>query len=227
MDLPALRDRPGVFRDRAEAGEVLAKMLEGLRGQEAIVLAVPSGGVPVAAVIARRLRLALDVAVVSKITPPFNSEIGYGAVAFDGTVVLNRHLLPALRLSDEQVRAGIEQTRQKVARRTAALRRSRPPPRLAGRTVILVDDGLASGFTLLAALRALRKAGATRIVLAVPTAHTESAARLSSKVEALYCANLRSGWSFAVADAYRHWSDVAEEDAAAILAEFAPQAEGT
>lgn len=220
IDLPAMRDRVGVFCDRRQAGAVLAEMLEAFRGGDAIVLAVPAGGVPVAAEIARRLELALDVAVVSKITPPFNTEVGYGAVAFDGTALLNESLLPSMHLSRQQVAQGIESTKHKVARRVRALRRGRPMPELAGTTVILVDDGLASGFTLLTAVEALRKAGAGRIVLAVPTAHAESAERVAGKVEAIYCANVRGGWPYAVAGAYRLWTDVSEDQAASILAEL-------
>jgi putative phosphoribosyl transferase len=221
IDLPGMRDRARVFGDRFDAGSVLAKMLEDFRDGDGIVLAVPAGGVPVAAVIARRLELSLDVAVVSKITPPWNSEVGYGAVAFDGTVLLNEALVPTLGLSRRQIEEGIDKTREKVARRLAALRGDRPMPALAGRRVILVDDGLASGFTLLTAVEALRKAEAGEIILAVPTAHAQSAQRVAATVEAVYCPNVRGGWSFAVADAYRQWCDLPEAEAASILAGFA------
>lgn len=106
------------------------------------------------------------------------------------------------------------------------LRGGKPLPDLAGRTVILVDDGLASGFTLLTAVEALRKAGAGEIILAVPTAHAESAVRLARKVEAIYCPNVRGGWQFAVAEAYVRWTDVSEDEAAGILAASAPPGQG-
>lgn len=226
IDLPRMRERRRVFRDRLDAGAVLAEMLGGYGGSGAIVLAVPAGGVAVAAVVAGRLGLGLDVAVVSKITPPWNAEVGYGAVAFDGSVVLNEALLRSLGLSRQQVRAGIEGTKEKVARRLGVLRGGKPLPDLAGRTVILVDDGLASGFTLLTAVEALRKAGAGEIILAVPTAHAESAVRLARKVEAIYCPNVRGGWQFAVAEAYVRWTDVSEDEAAGILAASAPPGQG-
>ncbi len=226
FDLPHLRDRVRVFRDRADAGRVLAGMLEDYRGGQALVLAVPAGGVPVAAVVAKELDLPLDVAVVSKVTLPWNSEAGYGAVAFDGTVRLNEALVRQVRLADEDVERGIAATREKVARRVKTLRGDRPLPDLVDRTIILIDDGLASGFTLRVAVEALRKADAQHIVLAVPTAHRESVERLRQQVEALYCPNIRGGWRYAVADAYERWSDVDMGEVNEILARFASRRDG-
>jgi predicted phosphoribosyltransferase len=185
------------------------------------VLAIPAGGVPVAAVIAERLRIPLDVAVVSKITLPWNTEAGYGAVAFDGTMRLNEALVAHLGLTEEQIQQGIAQTTQKVLRRAKRFRGDRPFPDLAKRQAILVDDGLASGFTMLKAVEALRKAGAQHLCVAVPTGHGSSLPRMASEVEALYCANIRSGFSFAVADAYEAWTDVTEEEAIAIYRRLA------
>ncbi len=219
FDLPKLRNRVRVFRDRASAGKVLAGMLEQYSGSSAMVMGIPAGGMGVAVEIAKELRLALDIAVVSKITLPWNSEAGYGAVAFDGTVMLNEELLSRLNLSDQEVQTGIKKTRQKVARRVTMFRGDRPLPDFR-RPIILVDDGLASGFTLRVAIKALRQAGATNIILAVPTAHSESVQIVLEEVEAIYCPNLRSGLSFAVADAYEQWSDLDEQEVVRILHEF-------
>jgi putative phosphoribosyl transferase len=216
IERPELRDRTGVFRNRAHAGEVLAGMLTSYSKDDAIVLAIPAGGVPVAAVIAKRLRIPLDIVVVSKITLPWNTEAGYGAVAFDGTMRLNEDLLPHLGLTEEQIQQGIGQTTQKVQRRVKRFRGERPFPDLTKRRVILVDDGLASGFTMLVAMEALRKAGAQHLSVAVPTGHASSLPRMAAEVEALYCANIRSGFSFAVADAYEEWTDITEEEAIAL-----------
>ncbi len=221
FDLLKLRNRVQVFRDRASAGKVLAGMLEPYRDSSALVMGIPAGGMAVAVEIARELHLALDIAVVSKITLPWNSEAGYGAVAFDGTVMLNEELLSRLKLSDQQVQTGIKKTGEKVAGRVTMFRGDRPMPDF-GRPVILVDDGLASGFTLRVAIKALRQAGAANIVLAVPTAHSESAQNVLEEVEAIYCPNLRSGLSFAVADAYEQWSDLDEQEVIQILQEFEP-----
>jgi predicted phosphoribosyltransferase len=194
-------------------------MLEKYRNSHAMVMGIPAGGIAVAVEIARALHLPLDIAVVSKITLPWNSEAGYGAVAFDGTVMLNEELLSRLNLSNQEIRAGIEKTEQKVARRVTMLRGARPLPDFK-RPIILADDGLASGFTLRVAIKAMRQAGATNVILAIPTARSESVQMLLKEVEAIYCPNLRSGLSFAVADAYEQWSDLDEPEVIRLLQEF-------
>jgi putative phosphoribosyl transferase len=213
-----LRNRTGVFRDREHAGEVLAEMLGEFRAGNALLLAVPAGGVPVAAVVADRLALPLDVAVVSKITLPWNTEAGYGAVAWDGTVRINRGLAARVGLGEDEIRDGVDRTTSKVRRRVERLRGGRAWPDLEGRPVVLIDDGLASGFTMLVAVAALEAAGAHRPVVAVPTAPDDTVARLAERTAAVFCANVREGRPFAVADAYAHWSDVTEDTAVAILA---------
>ena len=128
VDIPELRDQVYVFLDRADAGDILAGMLEMYEDTDAVVLAVPAGGVPVGAVIAQDLSLTLDVLVVSKITLPWNTEAGYGAVAFDGTVRLNERLLPRLGLREDEIQHGIEETKKKVTRRFTNLRGDKPLP---------------------------------------------------------------------------------------------------
>jgi putative phosphoribosyl transferase len=218
VDLPKMRDRVRVFRDRASAGKVLAGMLEAYRQSGAIVVGIPAGGIAVAVEIAKKLYLPLDVAVVSKITLAWNTEAGYGAVVFDGTVLLNQEFLSSVSLSRQRIETGTEETNQKVARRVMLFRGKRPMPDLK-RLTILVDDGLASGFTVRVATEALRQSGATNVILTVSTAHLEAAQRLK-EVEAIYCPNLRRGLSFAVADAYEEWSDLDEEEVARILQGF-------
>jgi putative phosphoribosyl transferase len=222
IELPELRDRTRVFRDRQHAGEALAEMLSTYSKSDAIVLAIPAGGVPVAVPIAEMLHIPLDVAVVSKITLPWNTEAGYGAVAFDKTMRLNEDFLPRLGLTEEEIQQGIDQTTQKVLRRAKKFRGDWPFPDLSKHAAILVDDGLASGFTLLVAVHALRNAGAHSVCVAIPTAHESSLQRVAPEVEAVYCANIRSGLSFAVADAYAHWADVAEEEAIALYRRLSP-----
>jgi len=219
-ELAELRDRAPAFRDRAHAGAVLAEMLEALRGGPARIWAVPAGGVPVGAALARALGLPLGAAVVSKLTLPWNFEVGYGAVAFDGSVLLNDELVAGLGLPRATVQAGIAETREKVARRVAALGGPPDPAARAGGPAVLVDDGLASGFTLRSAVRALRGAGAREVIVAVPTASRRSARALdeSEGVE-VHCPNVRGGASFAVADAYERWSDVSLAEATALLDE--------
>ena len=216
-DLPELRDQVGVFRNRNHAGEILAGMLEVYSDSDALVMAIPAGGVPVGKVLAEELSLPFDLAVVSKITLPWNTEAGYGAVAFDGSVRLNRDLVARIGLTEKQIEEGIEKTSKKVAHRMSTLRGERVFPNLSAQQVILVDDGLASGFTMRAAVEALKKIGATSIIVAIPTGPLSSVEKMTSEVDTLYCANVRRGWSFAVADAYERWSDVEEKELVSLL----------
>jgi predicted phosphoribosyltransferase len=182
-------------------------------------MGIPAGGITVAVEVAKELHLPLDIAVVSKITLPWNSEAGYGAVAFDGTVMLNEELLSRLNLSEQEIQTGIKKTEEKVSRRVRKFRGDRPMPDF-NRPIILVDDGLASGFTLRVAIRGLRRNGAANLILAIPTAHSESVQIILEEIEAIYCPNLRSGLSFAVADAYEQWTDLDEQEVIRILQEF-------
>jgi predicted phosphoribosyltransferase len=195
----------------------LAALLQPQAEPDGLILAIPAGGVPVAAEIARRLALPLDVAVVSKITLPWNTEAGFGAVAFDGTVRLNDALIERLPLSQAEIDSGIEHTRAKVARRLALFRGDQPPLALQDQSVILVDDGLASGLTLQVAIAAVRAQRVKALTVAVPTAHAAALDTIAPLVQTLVCANVRSGWRFAVADAYEHWSDVDEATALKLL----------
>ncbi len=221
LEFPELRERVAVFRGREEAGRILAGLLarDLRRLRRPLLLAIPSGGVPVALAVAGVLDWPLDVAPVSKITLPWNSEAGYGAVAFDGTVRLNRELLERLPLTEAMVQEGIARTRDKVRRRLLQLRAERPPLEqlIEGQDAILVDDGLASGFTMLAAVEAVGHCAPASISVAVPTGSLETVERLAREVERVYCCNIRSGYPFAVADAYRNWYDLTEEEVAALL----------
>ncbi len=220
LEIEELRDRTGLFADRYEAGQMLPGLVQQLSLQHPLVLAIPAGGVPVAVPVAEALGCQLDVAVVSKITLPWNTEAGYGAVAFDGSYLLNEAMISAVGLDEVDVAWGLEKTRSKVVRRVAALRKGRPMPDMTAREVIVVDDGLASGFTMYAAVAALRRAGVGDLIVAVPTGHDNSVQSMAEKVAMVCCANIRSGHSFAVASAYQHWNDVNEAEAEQILLEF-------
>jgi predicted phosphoribosyltransferase len=224
IELPELRDRRFVFRDRAQAGEMLAGMLEAYRDSDALVLAIPAGGVPVAAEIARRLGLTLDVAVVSKILLPWTTEAGFGAVAFDGSVWIDRDLAPGM--TEAMIEAQTAQAREKVRRRMQRFRGERPFPELAGREAILADDGLASGSTMRVAVAAVGRHEPSRIVAAVPTGHTRTVSALAAEVDRLYCANIRGGLGFAVAEAYQSWYDEDEDTVARLLERLRVAGEG-
>ena len=213
-----LHNQTYVFRDRVEAGEVLAVMLESYGESPDLLVGIPAGGVPVAAAIARHLALSFDVAVVSKITLPWNTEVGFGAVAFDGTVRINDNLRARMGLSPQQIEDGIARTREKVRRRIRLFRGDQPLPSFADRSVILVDDGLASGFTMRVAIEALRKASASQVVVATPIGPSHTVERITAVADRVYCANIRAGRTFAVAEAYEYWSDVTEEEVMELLA---------
>jgi putative phosphoribosyl transferase len=211
--LPRLRECQSVFLDRTHAGRCISDMI---KESDAVVLGIPAGGIPVAAVVARALGLSLDVAVVSKITLPWNTEAGYGAVAFDGSLLLNEALIVRSGLSQNQVQAGIDKTRIKVAERARRLRGGKPMPDLSEKTVIVVDDGLASGYTMRVAVEALTRCNVGEIIVAVPTGHASAVDEIARQVHTLYCPNIRSGPRFAVADAYENWTDVSEPEAETI-----------
>ena len=190
-------------------------MLDDFRGSAALLVAIPAGGVPVGAAIAEALGLPLALAPVSKVLYPWTTESGYGAVAFDGSVWLDEARMADHALTPAQVERAIAEARAKVERRLALL--CAAPLGVEGRTVILVDDGIAGGATMRAAVAALRRQGPTSIVIAVPTAHQEALDALAKVADATYCANLRSGRSFAVADAYAEWRDLSDEEIVALL----------
>ena len=192
-------------------------MLEKYRASDALVLAIPSGGVPVAAEIAAALGLPLDAVPVSKVLLPWTTESGYGAVAFDGSVWIADDAKQRWKLTQAQIDQGIAEARAKVERRNVTLRGARPVPDIARRPVILVDDGIAAGSTMRTAVAALRKHQPAEIVVAVPTAHDVSLRGLQPLADAIYCPNVRGGFSFAVADAYEIWHDLEEDEVAALL----------
>jgi putative phosphoribosyl transferase len=205
------------FKDREAAGRSVAGMLNKYKDGDALVLAIPAGGVPVAAAIASALSLELQVIPVSKVLFPWTTEGGFGAVAFDGTEWIDHAAVDTFGLKTEQIEKAIAEARAKVERRNARLRGNRSLPELGNSTVILVDDGIAAGSTMRTAITALRKRGAGRIVVAVPTAHSRSVEALRSLAEEIVCPDIRGGMRFAVADAYEEWRDLSDDEVEAIL----------
>ncbi|SCK36958.1 phosphoribosyltransferase [Streptomyces sp. WMMB 322] len=180
------------FRDRREAGKALAEKLtrqqhEG-RLPEPVVLALPRGGVPVADEIARALGAPLDVVVARKIGAPFQPELGVGAVAGDAAPVYDPVLLGELGLSERDLARTAEREQAELKRREEAYRRGREPLDLAGRSAVVVDDGVATGSTARAALRAVRQAGPVRTVLAAPVCSREATDQLAGEADEIVCA---------------------------------------
>ncbi|MDP6634027.1 MAG: phosphoribosyltransferase family protein [Phycisphaerae bacterium] len=221
-DIAELRDEIRVFEDRAHAGTMLADMLDDQVGDDPLILGVAAGGVAVGAPVAQRLGVGLSVAVVNKITPPWHSEWGFGAVAYDGLTVIDESSLALAGIDRIELGQCTQRARATVNRRLELLAPHLPPADLSGRSVVLVDDGLATGITMRGAIGAVERSGAGEIVMAVPTAHSESIDWFAKRggVAAIYCPNIRSAPSFAVAQAYRNWTNMTDVEIQTILAGF-------
>lgn len=207
-----LLDRVGVFADREDAGDRLGSACREVLGSADAVYAIPMGGVPVGAGVAKALSATLDLLICRKLLIPWNREAGFGAVAPDGTVYVDRELARQLGLGDEDVRAAVEEQLEEVKRRNRVLRGGRGYPSLAGKAVVVVDDGIAAGYTMRAAVEFLRRRGARRVCVAVPTGHGSSVMAIAGIADVVICLNVRCGPIFAVADTYREWKDLTDED---------------
>jgi predicted phosphoribosyltransferase len=213
LENPLLHNRKYVFSDRHDAGKqlgVLVRTLPSVRGS--VVLAIPAGGVPVGRELAAALDSPLSLAIVRKIQIPGNPEAGFGAVSWDGQVLINEGLRAALGLSDADVETAIERTKKNVHERIAMFTHGRALPVMTGKSVILADDGLASGFTMMAAVKSVRNCSPSRIIVAVPTASATSAELVLRYVDQVVCLNIRTSRQFAVADAYRQWYDLDDRE---------------
>jgi putative phosphoribosyl transferase len=174
-----------MFANRRDAGERLAAALEDLRNEEVVVLGIPRGGVEVAAVVAETLQAPLDVIIPRKIGAPGNPELGLGAVA-DDVEVLDQHLIRVLNVSEDYLHREIAAQREEIARRASAYRSGRPPVDLSRKVAVVVDDGVATGGTAVAALRWAKAKGAKKVVLAVPIAPREAAHRLQAEADEIH-----------------------------------------
>jgi putative phosphoribosyl transferase len=212
-DNPRMRERTYVFSDRHDAGRQLGAFVKTLPGiRNPLVLAIPAGGVPVGREVATALGAPFSLAIVRKIRIPGSTESGFGAVTWDGQVLINEDLRAALGLSDSDVDRAIDETRTNVNERIARFMGGHAGPSASGKTVILTDDGLASGFTMLAAARSIRRSRPAHVIVAVPTASASSAGLVSREVDQLVCLNIRSSRMFAVAEAYERWYDLDDQE---------------
>lgn len=175
------------FKDRRDAGRKLGKHLQGEIEGDIIVIGLPRGGVEVAFEVARALKAPLDVIVARKIGAPMQPELGIGAVAPGGIMILDEGKVRQLGLSDEQIEKAAEKERTEMRRRLKEYRGEENMPDLSGKTAVIVDDGLATGVTARASIRAARAAGAKRIILAIPVCAKESATEISDEVDRLIC----------------------------------------
>ena len=223
-EIAGLRNRGHVFKDRFHAGAVVAQMLAPRYGghKNAMVLAIPAGGVPVGLEISRSLGIAFDLVIVRKLQIPGNTEAGFGAMTMDGSVFYNEDLLRQLHLSRGQIDRESGRVGAELEKRNRIFRKGRPFPDLKGVTAVLVDDGLASGYTMRAASAYLRKRKPGSITLALPTgsADTVQMLRKEKEADAIYCLNIRVSYPYAVASAYCNWYDLEDEDVLQLISKF-------
>ena len=207
-----------IYKDRSEAGRRLATQLDGYAGRaDVLVLALPRGGVPVAFEVARALEAPLDVFLVRKLGVPGHEELAMGAIASGGVRVLNQEVLRHLRISREAVDAVAADELRELERRERAYRGGRPPPDVRGKTAILVDDGLATGSTMLAAASALREQQPARIVVAVPVSAPQTCDEYRMGVDEIVCA-LTPEPFHAVGQWYEDFSQTTDEEVRELLA---------
>jgi putative phosphoribosyl transferase len=209
------------FQDRTEAGRRLAEKLEKYAGRtDVIVLGLPRGGVPVAYEVAKQLRAPLDVFVVRKLGVPGFEELAAGAIATGGVRVLNEDVVRALPHAEEMIESVAARETAELERREHEYRDGRPAPALADRIVIVVDDGLATGATMRAAVKALRQSGAAKIVVAIPVGPPDTCRELEEEADKVICLSTPPFFQ-AVGQYYEDFSQTSDEDVCELLARAA------
>ncbi|MFJ1563019.1 phosphoribosyltransferase family protein [Streptomyces erythrochromogenes] len=209
-----------LFTDRADAGERLAEAVRHLEGERPVVLGLPRGGVPVAFPVARALGAPLDVIVVRKLGVPHHRELGFGAIGEGGVRVISEDIVRSSRVTQRDLAAVEHAEEAELARQARRFRGDRPRVPLDGRTVIVVDDGIATGATAAAACRVVRAQGAARVVLAVPVAAPDAVARLRGETDEVVCLSAPRAFR-AVGEWYRDFSQTADEEVVSLLARAA------
>ncbi len=207
-----------LFLDRRDAGHRLASELMEFADERPVIVALPRGGVPVGVEVARALGAPLDILAVRKLGAPGNPELGVGAVAEDGTAILDPQSAGMHGMTQAMLEETLAVESRELRRRVERYRDGRPSIPVSGRTVIVVDDGLATGLTDLAAVRALRKRGARRIVVAVPVGSSEAVSMLAGEADRVVCLEVPRRL-FGVGMWYRDFSPVSDEQVEALLAE--------
>jgi predicted phosphoribosyltransferase len=210
--------KPQRFRNRTDAGRQLAERLAAYAERaDVLVLALPRGGVPVGYEVARAHGAPLEVFLVRKLGVPGYQELAMGAVATGGVRVMNEEIVRGLGISEHEIDAGVAREVQELSRRERLYRGDRPPPDVGGRTVILVDDGLATGATMRAAIQALRQQQPARVVVAVPTASLDTCESLKAEADDVICAITPEPF-FAVGHWYEDFTQTTDEEVRELLA---------
>jgi putative phosphoribosyl transferase len=212
-----------LFKDRIDAGQFLARKLQSFKDRpDVLVLALPRGGVPVAFEVAVALHARLDVFVVRKLGAPNHEELAFGAIASGGVTVLNQEIIEAVGISENQINATVAREQIELARRERAYRDDIPSPSHKGAHVILIDDGIATGSTMLAAVRALRKENVAEIIVAVPVAAAAVCNQLLLEVDSIVCAATPEPFQ-AVGIWYEDFSQTTDEEVRQLIKRTARQ----
>ncbi len=207
-----------IFQDRAEAGSDLAAHLRPyVDRKDVLVLGIPRGGVVVAFEVAKVLHAPLDIFVSRKLGVPGHEELAFGAVSSGGIRILDQEIVDALAIPEQQIESCTKAAREELARRERLYRGDRPALAVSGRTVILVDDGLATGSSMRAAVQALRQSKPARLVVAVPVAPQATCIRLRPEVDELVCPHT-PGFFYAIGQFYADFSQVTDEEVSELLA---------
>lgn len=205
-----------IFRDRTTAGQDLAQRLNYLKNKDVVVLGLPRGGVPVAFEVAKEIGAPLDVIVVRKLGVPFQPELAMGAVGEGGVVIKNDEVILMAGITADQFENVQAREEREVIERAAKFREGRPPVSLVGRLAIIVDDGVATGSTALAACGVARALGANKVMLAVPVGSREAVSALSAKAEEVVCLEIPDDF-YAVGQWYEDFSPVTDEEVIQLL----------
>lgn len=209
------------YRDRSDAGKVLADSLKKVHFEtRPVVLAIPNGGISVGIEIARALDAELDAIIVRKLQVPWNTEAGFGALTSQGALLLNERLVRSVGLDQDQIDAVVKQTEKQIERRKVDYQGLVGVIDISGKDVILVDDGIASGYTMMAAIESVRSLMPNSITVATPIASQQAAHMVEKEVETLICPRRERGFVFAVANAYDNWYDVSDSEVIDMLESF-------
>jgi putative phosphoribosyl transferase len=208
-----------LFEDRYDAGNKLIEEIISLKHEfrNPIVLGIPRGGLAVGYPLAKKLKCSLEPVMLRKLPIPFNQEMGFGTVDLDKKVILNEELIKAGYVSEKLIQPIVDEVYQEVLRRDKVYRGERPFPDLKNRSVLIADDGLATGFTMLAAVRFASKREAEEIVVTVPVAHHESYHLVKKEADDVVCLHISHGFSFAVASFYMSFPDMSDAEVIKIL----------
>ena len=213
------REAP-IFENLYDAGRQLADKLTEYKGQPLVVLAIPNGGLPVALQVALALEAELDVVISRKLPIPLRPEGGFGAIADDGAVILNEAVVKELSLTDEQMNYQVNKVRVDIRQRSLLYRGNRSLSVVSGKTVIIVDDGLASGYTMMAAVESVRRRRPSRIVAAVPAASAMAVKQVEKIADRVVTCTTGFMPEFYVSDFYQYWHVLSENEGLKCLKEW-------